>query len=55
MGDRVKTVVQNSQRFMGEEMEEGFRPSDPSGVIERVQQLEVSKVVEFECYWPLRR
>jgi spectrin beta len=44
LGDRVKAVVQNSQRFISEESEggiEGYRPADPAAVMERVQQLEV--------------
>ena len=43
LGDRVKSVVQNSQRFIGEEQEPGlenFRPADPGAVMERVTQLE---------------
>jgi len=43
LGDRVKQVVQNSQRFIGDEQEPGlenFRPADPSAVMERVTQLE---------------
>lgn len=41
LGDRVKVVVQNSQRFISEDAEDELRPTDPSVVIERVQQLEV--------------
>jgi len=43
LGDRVKSVVQNSQRFIGEEPEPGmeaFKPADPTAVMERVTQLE---------------
>ena len=42
LGERVKTVVQHSRRFVDEETEEGYRPCDPAIVVERVQQLEVS-------------
>lgn len=41
LGERVKTVVQQSQRFHDQETSEGFRPCDPAIVVERVQQLEV--------------
>ncbi|XP_043206093.1 spectrin beta chain-like isoform X2 [Amphibalanus amphitrite] len=40
LGERVKTVVQHSRRFVDEETEEGYRPCDPAIVVERVQQLE---------------
>ncbi|ODM93367.1 Spectrin beta chain, partial [Orchesella cincta] len=43
LGDRVKAVVQNSQRFISDDYEtglEGFRPADPAAVMERVTQLE---------------
>ncbi|XP_021945798.1 spectrin beta chain isoform X7 [Folsomia candida] len=44
LGDRVKAVVQNSQRFISDDMDttglEGYRPADPTAVMERVQQLE---------------
>lgn len=39
LGERVKTVVQNSQRFLGDEVG-GYRPCDPSIIVDRVQQLE---------------
>ncbi|KAG4068736.1 hypothetical protein HA402_002427 [Bradysia odoriphaga] len=39
LGERVKTVVQNSQRFLGEEAN-GYRPCDPAIIVDRVQQLE---------------
>lgn len=42
LGDRVKGVVQQSQRFLDQEATEGYRPCDPAIIIERVQQLEVS-------------
>uniref|UniRef100_T1IQM9 Spectrin beta chain n=1 Tax=Strigamia maritima TaxID=126957 RepID=T1IQM9_STRMM len=42
LGERVKTVVQHSQRFIDESPIEGFRPCDPEIVIERVQQLETA-------------
>ncbi|XP_048516280.1 spectrin beta chain isoform X2 [Athalia rosae] len=38
LGERVKAVVQQSQRFL--EQGEGYRPCDPTIIIERVQQLE---------------
>lgn len=41
LGERVKGVVQQSQRFMDQEANEGYRPCDPAIIIERVQQLEV--------------
>ncbi|CAH1390274.1 unnamed protein product [Nezara viridula] len=40
LGERVKGVVQQSQRFLDDEATEGYRPCDPSVIIERVQQLE---------------
>lgn len=42
LGERVKGVVQQSQRFLDQEATEGYRPCDPAMIIERVQQLEVS-------------
>lgn len=39
LGERVKIVVQNSQRFLGEEVE-GYKPCDPAIIVDRVQQLE---------------
>uniref|UniRef100_A0A336LM29 Spectrin beta chain n=1 Tax=Culicoides sonorensis TaxID=179676 RepID=A0A336LM29_CULSO len=39
LGERVKQVVQNSQRFLGEEVED-YKPCDPSIIVNRVQQLE---------------
>lgn len=38
LGERVKMVVQHSQRFMDPE---GFGPCDPTVIVDRVQQLEV--------------
>ncbi|XP_077282982.1 spectrin beta chain isoform X2 [Arctopsyche grandis] len=38
LGERVKTVVQQSQRFL--EQEEGYRPCDPAITVDRIQQLE---------------
>ncbi|XP_043588838.1 spectrin beta chain isoform X3 [Bombus pyrosoma] len=38
LGERVKAVVQQSQRFL--EHGEGYRPCDPTIIVERVQQLE---------------
>lgn len=40
LGERVKIVVQQSQRFLDEENTEGYRPCDPAVIIERVQELE---------------
>ncbi|KAL7639380.1 UNVERIFIED_CONTAM: hypothetical protein RMT77_009881 [Armadillidium vulgare] len=40
LGERVKTVIKHSQRFLDDEQVEGYRPCDPSVVLERVQQLE---------------
>lgn len=40
LGERVKSVVQHSQRFLDEENTEGYRPCDPAVIIERVQELE---------------
>lgn len=42
LGERVKAVVQQSQKFLDQETSEGFRPCDPAIVVERVQQLEVT-------------
>ena len=39
LGERVKQVVQNSQRFLSEEAED-YKPCDPSIIVDRVQQLE---------------
>merc|ERR1719507_1465725 len=40
LGERVKQVVQHSQRFLDEESSEGYRPCDPSIIVDRVQALE---------------
>lgn len=39
LGERVKSVVQNSQRFLSEDVE-GYKPCDPAVIVDRVQQLE---------------
>ncbi|XP_065222381.1 spectrin beta chain isoform X5 [Planococcus citri] len=55
LGERVKGVVQQSQRFLDQEATEGYRPCDPAIIIERVQQLEdayselVKLAVERRC------
>lgn len=41
LGERVKGVVQHSQKFLDQEATEGYRPCDHAVIIERVQQLEV--------------
>lgn len=41
LGERVKAVVQQSQRFLDQETTEGYRPCDPAIIVDRVQQLEV--------------
>merc|ERR1719328_420670 len=40
LGERVKQVVQQSQRFLEEEAEDGYKPCDPSIIVERVTALE---------------
>lgn len=40
LGERVKVVVKHSQRFVDETATDGYKPCDPSIVVERVQQLE---------------
>uniref|UniRef100_A0A4D5R949 Spectrin beta chain n=1 Tax=Scolopendra viridis TaxID=118503 RepID=A0A4D5R949_SCOVI len=40
LGERVKTVVQYSQKFIDESPVEGYRPCDPEIVVERVTQLQ---------------
>ena len=40
LGERVKQVVQHSQRFFDEESSDGYRPHDPSIIVERAQALE---------------
>lgn len=42
LGERVKTVVQHSQKYIEESPAEGYRPCDPEVVIERIQQLEAA-------------
>ncbi|XP_062554879.1 spectrin beta chain isoform X1 [Armigeres subalbatus] len=39
LGERVKQVVQNSQKFLGDE-EGGYKPCDPAIIVDRVQRLE---------------
>lgn len=39
LGERVKIVVQNSQRFLGDEVD-GYKPCDPTIIVDRVQKLE---------------
>lgn len=39
LGERVKSVVQNSQRFLSEDVD-GYKPCDPAIIVDRVQQLE---------------
>ena len=36
LGERVKQVVQHSQRFLEEEAVEGYQPCDPSIIVDRV-------------------
>uniref|UniRef100_A0A0P5GQM4 Spectrin beta chain n=1 Tax=Daphnia magna TaxID=35525 RepID=A0A0P5GQM4_9CRUS len=40
LGERVKMVVQHSQRFLETEATGGFGPCDPAIIVDRVQQLE---------------
>jgi spectrin beta len=40
LGERVKSVVHNSQRFISEETVGGYKPCDPKIVDERITQLE---------------
>lgn len=40
LGERVKGVVSQSQKFLEDESVEGYRPCDPAIIIERVQELE---------------
>ncbi|XP_055307281.1 spectrin beta chain isoform X2 [Sitodiplosis mosellana] len=39
LGERVKSVVQNSQRFLGDDAD-GYKPCDVAIIVDRVQQLE---------------
>ncbi|XP_055939314.1 spectrin beta chain-like isoform X2 [Argiope bruennichi] len=41
LGERVKAVVQHSQKFIDEE-EHGYRPCDPNIVTDRINQLEAA-------------
>ena len=41
LGERVKMVVQHSQRFLETKATGGFGPCDPAIIDDRVQQLEV--------------
>ncbi|XP_023337071.1 spectrin beta chain isoform X7 [Eurytemora carolleeae] len=49
LGERVKQVVQHSQRFLDEEAADGYRACDPSIIVERVQNLEdgYAELVKF--------
>lgn len=49
LGERVKMVVQHSQRFLETEATGGFGPCDPAIIVDRVQQLEV-RIVVFMPY-----
>ncbi|KAK6634026.1 hypothetical protein RUM44_004633 [Polyplax serrata] len=40
LGERVKAVVLQSQRFLDQETLEGYKPCDPTVIVDRVQQLE---------------
>lgn len=40
LGERVKAVVHQSQKFLDQETTEGYRPCDPAVIVDRVQQLE---------------
>lgn len=42
LGDRVKTVVQHSQRFIDESPVEGYRPCKPQIVIDQVERLKAA-------------
>jgi spectrin beta len=39
LGERVKQVIQTSQKFLSDE-EEGYKPCEPAIIVERVQKLE---------------
>ena len=39
LGERVKQVVQHSQRFLEEEAVEGYQPCDPSIIVDRVSGI----------------
>lgn len=47
LGERVKAVVLQSQRFLDQETLEGYKPCDPTVIVDRVQQLEVKFVTWF--------
>ena len=47
LGERVKMVVQHSQRFLDVEATGGFGPCDPAIIIDRVQQLEVTFTIDW--------
>lgn len=47
LGERVKMVVQHSQRFLETEATGGFGPCDPAIIVDRVQQLEVNSCRKF--------
>ncbi len=47
LGERVKGVVQQSQRFLDPEATEGYRPLDPALVMEKIVQLEVKIRLNF--------
>lgn len=54
LGERVKGVVQQSERFLDQDLTEGYRPCDPAMIIERVQQLEVKSIASLlELCWIL--
>ncbi|KAL1138874.1 hypothetical protein AAG570_008936 [Ranatra chinensis] len=40
LGERVKAVAQQTQRFLDDETNEGYRPCDPAIIIEKVQQID---------------
>lgn len=48
LGERVKVVVQQSQKFNDDETTEGYRPCDSAIIVERVQQLEVCVLLIIE-------
>ena len=54
LGERVKMVVQHSQRFLETEATGGFGPCDPAIIVDRVQQLEVNSCRKFVCLRSIR-
>ncbi|UYV71261.1 SPTBN1 [Cordylochernes scorpioides] len=42
LGERVKAVIQHSQRFIVADQDEAYKPCDPQFVVERIQQLEAA-------------